>query len=137
MTNQTLANSLTTPVCPACRGELLERAEAWTCLDCARTYPAVAGLADLRLESDRYLDLAAERAKAERLHALEPETDLRGLAEAYYAMTDDVLDARRGRFLRHIAGAEARPMVNWDVVSRNARSLTVRVRQQWDRLTSN
>ena len=33
-------------------------------------------------------------------------TDLAGLAAAYYAMTDDVLDHRRGRFLRHIAGAE-------------------------------
>jgi len=34
-------------------------------------------------------------------------------------------------------GTEARPMVNWDVVSKNARSLSLRVRQQWDRLTSN
>jgi SAM-dependent methyltransferase len=31
-----------------------------------------------------------------------------GLARAYYAMTDDVDDRRRARFLAHIAGAEAR-----------------------------
>jgi SAM-dependent methyltransferase len=94
--------------CPACRGRLLDRTEGPVCTGCGRSFPLVAGLVDLRLESDRYLDLEAERAKAERLHVLEPETDVQGLAEAYYAITDDVLDARRGRFLRHIAGAEAR-----------------------------
>src|SRR3954469_22521299 len=94
--------------CPACRCLLLDRTEGPVCTDCGRSFPLVAGLVDLRMESDRYLDLEAERAKAERLHGLEPGTDLRGLAEAYYAITDDVVDARRGRFLRHIAGAEAR-----------------------------
>lgn len=97
-----------TLACPACREGLLDCAEGPFCTGCGRSFPRVAGLLDLRLESDRYLDLRAERAKAERLHAMEADTDLQGLAEAYYAITDDVLDARRGRFLRHIAGAEAR-----------------------------
>jgi SAM-dependent methyltransferase len=95
-------------ICPACRGTLAVGARGGECAGCARSYPTVAGLLDLRLESDRYLDLEAERAKAERLHALEPATDLRGLAESYYAMTDDMVDARHERFLRHIAGSEAR-----------------------------
>ena len=94
--------------CPACLGELVARGERVDCASCGRAYPTVAGLLDLRLESDRYLDLAAERAKAERLQALEPTTDLMGLSEAYYAMTDDVVEYRRARFLRHIAGAEPR-----------------------------
>jgi ubiquinone/menaquinone biosynthesis C-methylase UbiE len=94
--------------CPACRGELFGRDKGAACPACEQSYPMVAGLLDLRLESDRYLDLDAERAKAERLHALESSTDLMGLAEAYYAMTDDVIDHRRDRFLQHIAGAEAR-----------------------------
>jgi SAM-dependent methyltransferase len=94
--------------CPSCLGELVARADGATCSECGRSYSTVAGLLDLRLESDRYLPLEAERAKAERLHALEATTDLMGLAEAYYAMTDDVIDRRRARFLRHIAGAEAR-----------------------------
>jgi SAM-dependent methyltransferase len=70
-------------------------------------------LPDLRLASDRYLDLRAERAKAERLDALAaaPGSDVMRVAAAYYAMTDDVLDARRERFLRHIRGAEARGAV--------------------------
>lgn len=98
-------------VCPACHGPL-DRMEdaAFTCPSCARTFPDVAGLPDLRLDSDRYLDLASERAKAERLHTVEtePGCDVMRLASAYYAMTDDVVDHRRDRFLRHIAGAEAR-----------------------------
>lgn len=94
-------------LCPACRGALSDAGEALGCAACGRDYPVVAGLPDLRLESDRYLDLDAERAKAGRLHAIEPTTDLMGLAHAYYAMTDDP-DDRRERFLAHIAGAEAR-----------------------------
>ena len=95
-------------ICPACRASLGAREGGLRCAGCARAFADVAGLRDLRLESDRYLDLPDERAKAERLRAIEPTTDLMGLASAYYAITDDVLDARRGRFLRHIASAEAR-----------------------------
>ena len=78
------------------------------CPGCDRNFPTVAGLPDLRLSSDRYLTLDAERSKAKRLAAIEPGTDLIGLASAYYAMTDDVDDRRRARYLRHIEGAEIR-----------------------------
>jgi SAM-dependent methyltransferase len=96
-------------VCPACRGHLSEgtAGEGLGCARCGRGYPIVAGLLDLRLESDRYLDLAAERAKAERLASIAESTDVLGLSSAYYAMTDDA-DGRRDRFMTHIAGAESR-----------------------------
>jgi ubiquinone/menaquinone biosynthesis C-methylase UbiE len=101
-----LSLSLTCPSCwvplsPSMAGE-------WRCEHCPRDYPLTAGLPDLRLRSDRYLTLAADRAKAERLHAIAQDTDVMALASAYYAITDDVLDHRRQRFLRHIAGALAR-----------------------------
>ncbi len=35
-----------------------------------------------------------------------------------------------------IAGAEQRPMVNWDVVAKNMQELSSRARQQWSKLTS-
>ena len=95
-------------ICPGCAAGLERASDGFACDECGAGFPDAAGLPDLRLASDRYLTLAADRAKAERLHSLEPETDLMGLASAYYAMTDDVLDRRRDRFLRHIAGAEAR-----------------------------
>jgi ubiquinone/menaquinone biosynthesis C-methylase UbiE len=98
------------PVCPACGGDLFRAEDSYECPGCSRSYPNVAGLPDLRLRSDRYLDLGAERAKAGRLHLVErrPGATVSDVANAYYAMTDDVLDHRRERFLRHIAGAEAR-----------------------------
>ncbi len=91
-------------VCPACREPLAD----WSCVACGRDYPEVAGLPDCRIASDRFLDLASERAKAERLDRLAPGLDLEGLAEAYYAMTADVEPRRRGFYLAHILGAEAR-----------------------------
>jgi SAM-dependent methyltransferase len=94
-------------VCSACLGTLAVEPLGRRCAACARSFPDVAGLCDLRLESDRYLDLEAERAKAERLHAIEPTTDVMGLTEAYYAMSGDRGD-RCQRFLQHIAHAEAR-----------------------------
>jgi SAM-dependent methyltransferase len=100
-----------TPVCPRCRGPLgTGDGVSFTCPACVRDFPAAAGLSDLRLASDRYLGLDAERAKARRLAdvAAEAGADLARVASAYYGMTDDVVDHRRARFLRHIAGAGAR-----------------------------
>ena len=98
-------------ICPACHGVLSDsESSADTglgCARCGRRYPVVAGLLDLRLESDRYLDLGSERARAERLEAIAATTDLMGLATAYYVMTDED-DHRRQRFLAHIAGGLAR-----------------------------
>jgi SAM-dependent methyltransferase len=91
-------------ICPACRVSLVEN----SCASCGRAFPSVAGLPDLRVSSDRFLDLPGERAKAERLARLAPDLDLKGLAEAYYAMTPDVEARRRGFYLGHILGAEAR-----------------------------
>ncbi|HWE38832.1 MAG TPA: methyltransferase domain-containing protein, partial [Isosphaeraceae bacterium] len=90
--------------CPACRGPV----DGESCARCGRSYPTVAGLPDFRLESDRYLDLDAERAKAERLARIAASTDLEGVARAYYAITPDVDPPRCARYLAHILGAEAR-----------------------------
>jgi O-antigen/teichoic acid export membrane protein/SAM-dependent methyltransferase len=90
--------------CPACRRAI----DGPTCIGCGQTFPTVAGLLDFRLASDRYLDLDAERAKAERLARIAEATDLEGVARAYYAMTPDVDPPRCARYLAHILGAEAR-----------------------------
>jgi SAM-dependent methyltransferase len=113
-------------VCPACRGELSDAiaGDGLACVPCGRGYPVVAGLLDLRLESDRYLDLDAERAKAGRLEAVAASTDIMGLASAYYAMTEDA-DGRDARFLTHIAGALARGEALADGLPRRGRILEV------------
>lgn len=91
-------------VCPVCRSSLVEG----SCAGCGSGFPEVAGLPDLRIAPDRFLDLSDERAKAIRLARIAPGVDLKGLAEAYYAMTPDVDARRRGFYLGHILGAEAR-----------------------------
>jgi SAM-dependent methyltransferase len=111
-------------VCPACRGTLTGVGGSLACKTCARSYPVVAELLDLRLVSDRYLDLDAERAKAERLRVLAGTTDLMGLAAAYYALTEDE-DRRGPRFLQHIAGAAARGEALAARVPRDGRVLEV------------
>ena len=108
-------------VCPACRGSLAGR----SCAGCGRVFPEVAGLADLRVVSDRFLDLPGERAKAERLARIAPGVDLKGLAEAYYAMTPDVDLRRRGFYLGHILGAEARGSALAALLPRSGRILEV------------
>jgi SAM-dependent methyltransferase len=98
-------------ICPGC-GDLLEAIVGadLACDRCVRVFPSVAGLPDLRQRSDRYLSLDAERAKAERLNAVatRARANVTQVASAYYALTDDVRDHRRDRFLRHIHGAVAR-----------------------------
>ncbi len=97
--------------CPACRalldGDAPEVGDGTRCPHCRRHYPVVAGLLDLRLESDRYLELDVERARAEHLARLSEGTDVLGLASIYYELAHDAGD-RRQRFLTHIAGAVSR-----------------------------
>lgn len=107
--------------CPDCRVPL----EDLGCRRCGRSFPMVAGLPDLRLASDRYLDLDSERAKAERLAAIAPDVDLRGLSEAYYAMTHDVEPRRRRFYLDHILQAEARGSALVELLPKEGRILEV------------
>ena len=109
-------------VCPACLGALTIEPGGGRCAGCALGFPDVAGLRDLRLESDRYLPLEADRAKAEQLRAIEPGTDFMGLSEAYYALTDDVA-FRKQMFLRHIQTAEARGAALAERLPRSGRVL--------------
>ncbi len=111
--------------CPACRGRLTRQEAGSACAGCSRWFPDVEGLPDLRLASDRYLDLEAERAKAQRLARFEASSDVLSLAGAYYGMTDDVDERRRARFLAHIAGAEVRGEALAALLPRNGPILEV------------
>ncbi|WP_435008088.1 class I SAM-dependent methyltransferase [Tundrisphaera lichenicola] len=108
-------------ICPACREPL----EGRECRRCGRSFPEVAGLPDLRISSDRYLDLEGERAKAGRLAAIAPRVDLAGLSEAYYAMTHDVEPRRRRFYLAHILGAESRGSALAELLPSTGRILEV------------
>lgn len=77
-------------VCPSCRRPLdVGLSGSRRCTECRRTYPEVAGIPDLRLTADRFLDLDADRAKAERLSDLVDLT-FPELVDAYWRMTPEV-----------------------------------------------
>ena len=97
-----------TMTCPSCSAALAVRGDSRHCVRCRRRYPTIAGLPDLRLFPDRYLELPRERAKAERLARIAERTDLNGLIEAYYSATTDVDALRKGLYSGHIRRAEAR-----------------------------
>ncbi len=114
--------------CPACGQRLTAVVGSdLACDACDRAFPSVAGLPDLRLRSDRYLRLDAERAKAERLDAVarRARADAAHVASAYYSLTDDVVDQRRERFLRHIHGAVARGEALVDRLPANGLTLEI------------
>ncbi len=94
-------------VCPECKAPLLGQSSLWVCVRCERSFPNVDGLADLRVNSDRYLSLDEDRAKATTLSQRYRDANYLELARAYYEMSDDVR-GRAPRFLAHIASAEAR-----------------------------
>lgn len=113
--------TLAPTACPACRAGL----DRDRCAGCGRHFPPVAGLADFRVGADRFLGLADERAKAERMARVAPGTDLAGLARFYYRITADVEPRRRGFYLAHILRAEARGEALAALLPREGRVLEV------------
>lgn len=77
-------------VCPACRGDILRGADSYQCRRCGRTFPIIFDIPDFRLDSDAYLDLESERAKAAKLAERAPHLSFSELVDYYYSITDDV-----------------------------------------------
>lgn len=85
-------------VCPTCRVELDRRGGgAMRCPACVKTFPEVAGIPDLRLVPDRYLDLDADRAKAEWL-AGRDELSFAELVDAYWRTVPEVPASLAARY---------------------------------------
>ena len=75
-------------VCPSCGADLDERAQSIRCTGCRRSFPIVAGIADLRLAPDRYLSFHDDRRKAERLESVVGSA--MDVVDAYWSMTPEV-----------------------------------------------
>jgi SAM-dependent methyltransferase len=93
-------------VCPRCKGKLAADSTSYRCDDCARNYPILFGIPDLRLRSDRYLSLEDERAKAGRLYEFGQSSSFEELVEFYYSITYDL---PRNLVQRYQAGILAAP----------------------------
>ena len=103
-----MSNGFNRFVCPACRSPVEERGGAYVCSSCGRAYPIFFGIADFRLQGDRYLSLDEEREKAAKLHEFGKAHDLKALVAFYYSITDDVPAHLEPRFTDYVLNAPAR-----------------------------
>lgn len=95
-------------VCPRCRASVTRTGDSHVCARCGADYPVLCGIPDFRLAPDRYLSLAQERAKAQRLHAYSLSHDFAGTVAEYYRITDDVPPDMALRFADYVLAGEAR-----------------------------
>ena len=88
-------------VCPSCRSPLESRKEAFRCPACGRGYPVLFGIPDLRIKGDRYLDLEADRGRAEELdRAAREGASFDDLLELYWRNTPGTPPAIAARAAR-------------------------------------
>ena len=65
--------------CPACRGPLEASPDRLDCRSCARSFPLIGGIADLRVDQPHWIDIDEDRRRAEELLRLaesRPAADL-------------------------------------------------------------
>jgi ubiquinone/menaquinone biosynthesis C-methylase UbiE/uncharacterized protein YbaR (Trm112 family) len=95
-------------VCPACRSDLRATDAALLCTGCARSYPVLLGIPDLRLWPDPYISLEEDRAKALRLAEECRDLDFADSIELYYRVTAAVPAFQARRFARSLLAAVGR-----------------------------
>ena len=102
-------------VCPSCRGPLAAGEEVLSCGGCGRRYPVLFGIPDLRLSGDRYLDLDADRARAEELdRAARQGANFQELLQLYWRGTPGTPPAMAARHISGVARGEdeSRPILD-------------------------
>lgn len=77
-------------VCPACRCDLEQDPSQLRCLHCGKTYPVIAGIPDLRLYPDPYIDMESDRRKALQVAGKLEQLRFSELVDYYYSMTSVV-----------------------------------------------
>jgi ubiquinone/menaquinone biosynthesis C-methylase UbiE/uncharacterized protein YbaR (Trm112 family) len=98
-------------VCPACRQDLTVRGGApprMQCNACARAYPIIAGIPDLRLWPDPYIGMDEDRAKGEKLAAACHGLSFADSVELYYRLTTVVPPFQARAFTRALLAAAPR-----------------------------
>jgi SAM-dependent methyltransferase len=95
-------------VCPGCKGGLVRSAEVLHCAPCAKDYPVVAGIPDLRLEPDPWIGMADDREKALRVLREAEGLDFEGHVRSYWKLTPTTAAPQADRFVNHVMGADRR-----------------------------
>jgi SAM-dependent methyltransferase len=93
--------------CPICRHDLVRSGEELSCTECPRRYPIIAGIPDLRIFADPYIDIDADRKKGLGLAARLDEETLSSLIDYYYSTTSVVPPQHAAQYKRGLmAGVE-------------------------------
>lgn len=96
-------------ICPACRADLrTETSDRLRCVACRRLFPVVLGIPDLRLQSDPYITIEEDRARAIDLHGRLEGLSFRDSVEVYYRLTPKVPARQARQFKRGLASAVPR-----------------------------
>jgi SAM-dependent methyltransferase len=111
-------------VCPICRTSLdTTGGDLLACRSCRRQYPIVAGLPDLRLHADPYVELEADRRKGLDLIAATDRVSFDACIDAYYERTDRVPAWQARAFAAGLRAAPARvvrSLAGWERASGGA-----------------
>jgi 2-polyprenyl-3-methyl-5-hydroxy-6-metoxy-1,4-benzoquinol methylase len=92
--------------CPRCHGDLKTEGEQLQCAGCLSRYETVAGIPDLRVPGDSWIDFEDDLKSARRLAAL--ECSLPELVREVFAMRPGWEDARIDRRTREVLAAPAK-----------------------------
>jgi len=95
-------------ICPACRSDVEDRDDGYSCSSCNHVFPILFGIPDFRMSGDQYLSLEEEREKAGRLFTYARDHDFASLVRFYYSITDDVPDRLVPTFVDYVVQAAAR-----------------------------
>lgn len=90
-------------LCPRCTTDLpWQDSGTIDCGGCGTEWPVVAGIPDLRLYPDPYIELIEDREKAEKLATASDDLDPAGLIDLYFAMTPEVPPSLAASYRRGI-----------------------------------
>lgn len=95
------------PVCPRCHGELHRFDESLRCAGCLSEYPEAAGIVDLRIAPDPWIDAAADRAKGLAVEST-AAPGFEAAVRRYWEMTPATAPAEAERHIDHVLHAVER-----------------------------
>ncbi len=95
--------------CPDCKGDLREVGTGcFRCVSCARDFPVILDIPDLRVFPDPYIDTEADRAKGFQVAARLDEPNFADLVAFYYSITAVVPPHHARKYARGLLAGVAR-----------------------------
>ncbi|MBI3661677.1 MAG: methyltransferase domain-containing protein [Acidobacteria bacterium] len=110
--------------CPHCRGELERAAEnQFACRGCARKFPILAGIPDLRTFTDTYLTLEEDYERVRKLEQKFGEVNFEGMVDYYFSLSTVVPPHHKRAYTRGLLAGVARTrawLKSWEAAGNSA-----------------